>query len=84
MLFEKFLYDRLLEHIKISKKQRDFINKRSTMMQIVNLESAVRNMNYKHLSICFLYIKKAYDTVDRKIFLKKIKTMNENSIHKGL
>jgi hypothetical protein len=83
-IFEKIIYNRMINDIKINKKQYGFMKKRNTILQIINLEAAIKNMRCKKMCICFLDITKAYDTVDRKKLFEKLEKNNEGKLHKGV
>jgi hypothetical protein len=83
-IFEQLIYNRLISQVKIHEKQYGFMRDRNTLLQIINLEAAIKSMKCKQMSICFLDIKKAYDTVDRTILFEKIKSNNGSAIDRGL
>jgi hypothetical protein len=83
-IFEKIIFNRLIKQIKISPRQCGFMTNKDTSIQLVNLEATMKKMHCTQLSICFLDVKKAYDTVDRTILFKKLNQNNQGVVQKSI
>jgi hypothetical protein len=83
-LLEQLIYIRLIKQIKISNRQCGFMKGKETMMQVVNVEAALRRLNGKQLCVAFLDISKAYDTVHRKKLFETLGKNNEKGVQKNI
>jgi hypothetical protein len=83
-MFEKIIFNRLIKQVKISPRQCGFMANKDTSIQIVNIEATIRKMHCNQLSICFLDVKKAYDTVDRATLFKKLNKNNQGAVQKSI
>jgi hypothetical protein len=83
-IYEKIIYTRLIQQTNISAKQCGFMKDKDTYLQIINVEATIRQMSCKQLCLAFLDIRKAYDTVKRKLLYEKMKKHNGGKINRYL
>lgn len=73
-IFEALIYNKIDNYINLYPAQQGFKNGASTLNQLVNLEALITSMKCNNFAMAFLDVKKAYDTVDRKILWRKVET----------
>lgn len=72
-LFEKLIYNRMINIVTFCKSQGGFRKNNNTLMHNLALEFYIANLRDANKRVlAFLDIKKAYDTVNRKLLYKKM------------
>jgi hypothetical protein len=70
-IFEGIMLKIIELNTQISAHQMGFLRNKNTIHQIANLDGYMRLMKCKNMTVMFLDIKKAYDSVDKKILWGK-------------